>query len=184
LGAPVLVSRTGYTGETGYELFVPADRAPGLWESLLTAGKDYGLLPCGMTCRDILRIEAGYLRYGIDMDETRSPSEAGLMKVVDLSKEFIGKAAIIRRKEEGVREMLVGFELFDKGIPRPGGTIFSESREIGVVTSGNHSYSRRKDVGFGYVVTRYALAGQEIEVEVKDREIAAKVIEMPFYRKK
>jgi aminomethyltransferase len=183
-GIPVLVSRTGYTGEPGYELFVPADRAPGLWDSLLTAGSGFGLLPCGMTCRDILRIEAGYLRFGIDIDETRSPVEAGLMKVVDLSKEFIGKAAIIRRRDEGARETLVGFELFDKGIPRPGGTIFSESREIGAVTSGNHSYSRRKDVGFGYVVTRYALAGQEIEVEVKDREIAAKVIEMPFYRKK
>jgi aminomethyltransferase len=183
-GMPVLVSRTGYTGETGVELFISADRAPALWDALLAAGSGFGLLPCGTTCRDILRIEAGYLRYGVDIDETRSPAEAGLMKVVDLSKEFSGKAAIRRRLDEGVREMLVGFELYDKGIPRPGGTIYSESREIGVVTSGNHSYTRRKDVGFGYVITRYALAGQEIEVEVKDREIAAKVIDMPFYRRK
>jgi aminomethyltransferase len=183
-GSPVLVSRTGFTGETGYELFVPADRAPALWESLLTDGSGYGLLPCGAICRDILRIEAGFLRYGIDIDETRSPAEAGLMKVVDLSKEFVGKAAIVRRRTEGAKEQFVGYELYDKGVPRPGGTIFSENREIGAVTSANHSYSRRKDVGFGYVLTRYALPGQEIEVEVKDREITAKVIDMPFYRRK
>ena len=183
-GTAVLVSRTGFTGEQGYELFVPAEHAAALWDALLSAGSGYGILPCGTVCRDILRIEAGYLRCGIDIDETRSPVESGLLKVVDLSKDFIGKQDIVRRKAEGAKELLVGFELYDKSLPRPGATIFSESREIGLVTSANHSYSLRKDVGFGYVVARYALPGQEIEVEVKDREISAKVIERPFYRRK
>jgi aminomethyltransferase len=181
---PVLVSRTGYTGERGHELFIPAGSASMLWDAFLEAGRGYGLLPCGMACRDIARIEAGYVLVGYDVDETRTPLESGLMKVVDLSKEFVGKEAILQRKNEGVKEMLVGYELFDKGIPKPGGTIFSENRDIGTVTSGNHSYQRRRDIGLGYVRTRYSQPGQEIEVEVKDREIAAKIIDLPLFRRK
>ncbi len=184
LGGAVLVSRTGFTGEHGYEIFVPSDRALSLWQGLLDKGRELGLLPCGMTCRDILRIEAGYPLYTIDINETRSPLEAGLMMIVDLHKDFIGKEAIMKQKTAGAKERLVGFELYDKGIPKAGGAIFSENREIGVVTSGNHSYSRRRDVGLGYVLTRYAQPGQEIEVEMKDREIAAKVVELPMYRRK
>jgi len=181
---PVMVSRTGFTGERGYELFFPADKAIVLWYALLTAGKSYGLLPCGMTCRDILRLEAGYAMYGKDIDETRTPVESGLLSVVDLHKSFIGKDAIVMRVHEAVPSKLVGFELYDKGIPRSGDTIFSENREIGSTTSGNHSPHRRKDIGLGYVLTRYAQPGQEIEIEVKDREIAAKIVELPFYKRK
>jgi aminomethyltransferase len=181
---PVIVSRTGYTGERGYELFIPAGSASALWDSFLEAGRGYGLLPCGLACRDIARMEAGYVLVGYDVDDTRTPLESGLMKVVDLSKDFVGKEAILQRKTEGAKEKLVGYELFDKGIPKPGGTIFSENREIGTVTSGNHSYQRRRDVGLGYVRIRYAHPGQEIEVEVKDREIAAKIIELPLFRRK
>ncbi len=184
LGIATFVSRTGFTGEHGYELFAPADRALSLWQDILEKGKDLGLLPCGMTCRDILRIEAGYPLYGVDISETRTPIEAGLMMVVDLQKDFVGKEALLRQKTAGAKERLVGFELYDKGIPKTGAAIFSENREIGTVTSGNHSYSRRRDVGFGYVLTRYAQPGQEIEVEVKDREITAKVVEMPMYKRK
>ena len=181
---PVIISRTGFTGERGYELFFPADKAVILWDALLTAGKIYGLLPCGMTCRDILRLEAGYAQYGIDIDETRTPIEPGLLPVVDLHKSFIGKDAIVQRTGEAIQSMLIGFELYDKGIPRLGGTIFSENREIGSTTSGNHSPHRRRDIGLGYVLTRYAQPGQEIEIEIKDKEIAAKIVELPFYKRK
>jgi len=184
LATMAFVSRTGFTGEHGYEIFIPADRAASLWQGILEKGKPLGLLPCGITCRDILRIEAGYPLYGVDINETRTPLEAGLMMVVDLRKDFVGKEALLKQKAAGAKERLVGFELYDKGIPKAGGTIFSENREIGTVTSGNHSYSRRRDVGLGYVLTRYDQPGQEIEVEVKDREIAAKVVELPLYKRK
>lgn len=183
-GTSVMVSRTGYTGEQGYELFVPAGHAEVLWNAVLNAGKEHGVIPCGMAARDMLRIEMGYLQYGIDIDETRSPLEAGLSACLDFKKDFIGKDALLSRKAEGVQQRLIGFELYDKGIPRSGGSIFSENREIGVVTSGNTSPQRRKVIGLGYVLTRYAQPGQEIEIEVKDREIAAKIIELPFYRKR
>lgn len=181
---PVMISRTGFTGERGYELFFPADKAVVLWDALLTAGKRYGILPCGMTSRDILRLEAGYVQYGNDIDDTRTPVEPGLLSLVDLHKTFVGKDAIVKRTGEAVRSMLVGFELYDKGIPGSGGTIFSENREIGSSTSGNHSPRRRRDIGLGYVLTRYAQPGQEIEVEVNDQEIAAKIVELPFYKRK
>ena len=181
---PVMVSRTGFTGEQGYELFFPADKAIVLWDALLTAGKSYGLLPCGMTSRDILRLEAGYTMYGNDIDETRTPVEPGLLSLVDLHKTFIGKDAIVKHTGEAIQSKLVGFELYDKGIPRSGDTIFSENREIGSTTSGNHSPHRRKDIGLGYVLTRYSQPGQEIEIEVKDKEIAAKIVELPFYKRK
>jgi aminomethyltransferase len=184
VGSPVMVSRSGFTGERGYELFFPADKAIVLWDALLAAGKSHGLRPCGMTSRDIIRLEAGYAMYGNDIDETRTPFEAGLLSVVDLNNAFIGKEAIVKHSGEALQSKLVGFELYEKGIPMPGDTIFSENREIGSTTSGNHSPHRRKDIGLGYVLTRYSQPGQEIEIEVKDKEIAAKIVELPFYKRK
>ncbi|HEX9022199.1 MAG TPA: glycine cleavage system aminomethyltransferase GcvT [Nitrospirota bacterium] len=182
--AVVLVTRTGYTGEQGYEFLVPADRAVALWDAIMAAGEKSGVLPCGLSCRDTLRLEMGYRLYGSDIDETLTPLEAGLTQFVDFKKEFIGKAALLKRRAEGAREKLAGFVLLDKGIPRSGGSIFSENREIGVVTSGGQSPHLRKGIGLGYVISRYAQAGQEIEIEVRDREIAAKIVDLPFYRKK
>ncbi|MDA8100248.1 MAG: glycine cleavage system aminomethyltransferase GcvT [Nitrospiraceae bacterium] len=184
-GAQVLVSRTGYTGERGYELFVPAVSVEALWEAILEAGKNLGVLPCGMMTREILRMEAGFAQQGNEIDKTRTPVETALLAVVDLSKDqFVGKAAIEKRKAAGAEEALVGFELLDKGIPKLGGTIFSENREIGTVTSGSHSYHRRRDIGLGYVKKRYDQPGQEVEIEVKDREVAAKIVHLPFYHRK
>lgn len=184
LGAPVLVSRTGYTGEHGYEFFLPADRAEAFWDAIMNAGKESGLLPCGLACRDILRLEMGYLQYGNDIDETHTPLETGLESFVDFKKDFIGKEALLKLKTEGTKQKLAGFVLLDKGVPKAGGSIFSENREIGVVTSGGHSPLLRNGIGLGYVISRYAQPGQEIEIEVKDREIAAKIMELPFYKKK
>jgi aminomethyltransferase len=184
LDTPVMVSRTGYTGEHGYEFFVPAERAEAMWNAIMEAGKEPGLMPCGTGSRDVLRLEMGYVLYGSDIDETRTPLEAGLGAYVDLKKEFIGRDALEKLKAEGVKRKLAGFVLLEKGVPRPGGSIFSENREIGSVTSGNHSPHVRTGIGLGYVFTRYAQAGQEVEIEVKDREIAAKIVDLPFYKKK
>ena len=180
----VTISRTGYTGDHAYEIFVPSGRAEALWDAIMAAGSDMGLLPCGYACRDILRLETGHLLYGSDLDETRTPLEAGLGSLVDFSKDFIGKEALLKLQTEGPKQKLAGFILVDKGVPKSGGSIFSESREIGVVTSGVQSPHRRTGIGLGYVVSRYAQAGQEIEIEVRDREIAAKIVDLPFYRKK
>ncbi len=180
----VTISRTSYTGDQGYELFVPAERAEAIWDAVMAAGSDKGLLPCGFACRDILRLETGHLLYGNDLDETHTPFEAGLGSFIDFKKEFIGKDALLKLHAEGPKRKLAGFILLDKGVPKSGGSIFSESREIGAVTSGVQSPHRRTGIGFGYVVSRYAQAGQEIEIEVRDREIAAKIVDLPFYRKK
>jgi glycine cleavage system T protein (aminomethyltransferase) len=180
----VLVLRNGYTGEHGYELIIPADHAGALWDALLNAGSDEGLRPCGFASRDILRLEMGYLMYGYDIVETRTPIEAGLARFVDFNKEFIGKDALQRIKTEGPKQKLAAFVLLDKGIPKSGGSIFSENREIGVVTSGGQSPYLRKGIGLGYVTSRYSQPGQEIEIEIRDREIAAKIVDLPFYRKK
>ena len=181
---PLLISRTGYTGELGYELIIAKEQAEKLWKALLEAGKDIGIMPCGIASRDLLRLEAGYVLYGSDIDETRNPLEARLGAVVDLKKDFIGKEALVRKKSDGVEQLLAGFMLLGTGIPRGGGSIFSENREIGVVTSGNHSPHLRAGIGLGYVTTRYLQAGQEIEIEIRDREIAAKIVDLPFYKKK
>jgi aminomethyltransferase len=183
-GTSVMISRTGYTGEDGYEFFVPADQVEAVWNLVLETGKDAGIMPCGLECRDILRLEMGYLLYGNDIDETRTPLEAGLASFIDFKKEFIGKDALLKLKAGGVKERLVGFALVQKAVPRSGGSIFSEDREIGVVTSGALSPAARSGIGLGYVLSRYAQPGQEVDIEVKDREIAAKIVEFPFYRKK
>ena len=184
LDTQVLISRTGYTGERGYEFFLPADQAEAFWDAVMNAGNGSGLLPCGLACRDILRMEMGYLQYGSDIDETHTPLDAGLEQFVDFKKDFIGKEALLKLKSNGTEQKLAGFMLFDKGVPKAGGSIFSENREIGLVTSGCHSPHLRNGIGLGYVVSRYSQPGQEIEIETKDREIAAKIMELPFYRKK
>ena len=184
LDRKVLVSRTGYTGEHGYELVIASDRAEALWDAILAAGTELGIKPCGLACRDTVRLEMGYLLYGNDIDETRNPIEAGYGSFVDLKKEFIGKAALLKVKTAGTTQKLAGFALLDKGVPRSGGCIFSENREIGTVTSGAQSPHMRAGIGLGYLLTRYSQPGQEIEIEVRDREIAAKVLELPFYKKK
>lgn len=183
-GGTAIVSRSGYTGEDGYEFILPAGLSVAFWNAVLDAGRDAGVLPCGMECRNILRLEMGYPLYGSDIDETRTPWEAGLGAVVDTRKDFIGRDALLRLRTSGARETLVGFALAERVAPRPGGSIFSENREIGTVTSGAISPSMRGGIGLGYVGSRYAQLGQEVDIEAKDREYAAKVVHLPFYRKK
>lgn len=183
-GRGLIICRTGYTGEHGYEFFVPSAGADQLWSDIMQAGSEFGVIACGIASRDILRQEMGYLLYGNDLDESRTPLEAGLTRFVNFKKDFTGKDRLLKLKTSGTDQIIAGFVLLEKTAPRPGGSIFSENREIGVVTSGCQSPALRAGIGMGYVVNRYAQPGQEIEVEIRDREYVARIVELPFYKKK
>jgi aminomethyltransferase len=181
-GANAIVSRTGYTGEDGFELYVAAVDAPRVWRELLRTGEADGLIPAGLGARDSLRLEVGYILYGNDLDERRTPLEAGLGWVVKLDKgEFMGRDALARQKEEGLREKLVGFELREKGFPRQGYEIRHAGEPAGEVTSGVLSHSTGKGIGLGYVVIEAAKPGTPIEVVIRGRPVPAEVVRPPFY---
>jgi aminomethyltransferase len=156
--------------------------APRLWRALLDAGAGDGLIPAGLGARDSLRLEVGYILYGNDLDERRTPLEAGLGWVVKLDKgDFVGRDALARQKEEGLRERLVGFVLLEKGFPRHGYEIRHQGEPAGEVTSGVLSHSTQQGVGLGYVAVEAAKAGTEIEVMIRDRAIPARIVKPPFY---
>jgi len=180
-GKRALVSRTGYTGEDGFEIFTRPDDAGAVWDALLEAGRPHSVEPVGLGARDTLRLELGYALYGNDIDETRTPVEANLMWITKLDKgDFVGRDAIARRLEEGPRERLVGFELLERGVPRPGQRLVSGGRGIGVVTSGSFSPSLEKGIGLGYAPPGTSGA---IEVEIRDRLVSARIVSLPFYRR-
>jgi len=184
-GVPMLLSRSGYTGELGYELYLPAERAGHLWETLISKGSAQGLRPCGLGCRDTLRLEMGYPLYGNDMDETTTPIDASLDFAVDIEKgEFIGRDVMARQKENGTSRKLIGFELSERGVPRHGHTILFDGNGIGVVTSGNHSPSMNKGIGMGYVRTAFAKTGVAISIDIRGNAVPGEIVERPFYRKK
>jgi aminomethyltransferase len=181
-GVESIISRTGYTGEDGFELYVPAVDAPRLWRDLLEAGADDGLIPAGLGARDSLRLEVGYILYGNDLDERRTPLEAGLGWVVKLDKgDFVGRDALLRQKEEGLREKLAGFVLEEKGFPRHGYEIRFQGEPAGEVTSGILSHSTGKGIGLGYLPVEATKPDTEIEVVIRDRPFAARVTRPPFY---
>lgn len=181
-GVPALISRTGYTGEDGFELYVAAPDAERLWFSLLEAGAPEGLLPVGLGARDTLRLEMRYALYGNDIDPTTNPLEAGLGWVVKLAKgEFIGRSAIERAKAEGIRRKLVGFEMVEPAVPRHGYKLLKDGREVGVVTSGSYGPAVDKYIGVGYVAAELAQVGSEIAVEVRGAARPARIVPTPFY---
>ncbi len=183
-GARAIVSRTGYTGEDGFEIYLPPDRAPDLFKELLRAGRGAGLLPCGLGARDTLRLEARMLLYGNDIDETTTVLEAGLQGIVRLDKgDFVGREALAREKSAGVSRSLVGFELLERGIARQGHAIREKEREVGQVTSGTFSPTLRKSIGLAYVPSRLAAAGSRLAVGIRDREVEAAVVPTPFYKR-
>jgi aminomethyltransferase len=182
-GMEMVISRTGYTGEDGFELFVDASRAADLWEEIMTVGEPHNLLPCGLGARDVLRLEMGYLLYGQDIDETTNPLEAGLGWITALGKgDFIGSVPTLRLKEEGVSTLLAAFALDEAGVPRHGYPIFHGGRRVGTVTSGTHSPSLGKGIGLGYLPPAAAVPGTIIGIGVRDREVRATVTSAPFYR--
>jgi aminomethyltransferase len=181
-GSPATISRTGYTGEDGFELYLSADDAPAVWQALLEGGIHDGILPAGLGARDSLRLEMGYALYGNDLDESHNPLEAGLGWVVKLDKgDFFGRDALARVKAEGVRERLVGFVLGERGFPRHGYVVRHDGEEVGEVTSGIHSPSLQQGVGMAYVAVESAKKGTGIEVMIRDRAIPAEIVRPPFY---
>jgi aminomethyltransferase len=182
-GAEAVISRTGYTGEDGYELYVAAADAASLWRRILEAGADEGILPIGLGARDSLRLEMGYALYGNDLDENHTPLEAGLGWVVKLDKgDFVGRDALAKLKGQGLRQKLVGFVLGDRGFPRQGYVVRTEGEPVGVVTSGILSPSTGKGIGMAYVPTDASKAGTELEIVIRDRGYAAEVVRPPFYK--
>ncbi|MFZ9887215.1 MAG: glycine cleavage system aminomethyltransferase GcvT [Myxococcota bacterium] len=184
--AGCIIARTGYTGEDGFELYVPAAQTGRVWEALVTAGERYGLALCGLACRDTLRLEAGMALYGNDIDEEHTPLEAGLGWIVKFSddREFIGAAALLAQRAEGVARRLRGIEMVGRGIPRHGYRVLSAQGEpIGVVTSGTHAPHLDRPVAMAYIQTPEAELGNVIAIEIRDRPIEAKVARLPFYRR-
>lgn len=181
---PALLSRTGYTGEDGFEIYAPAESMPDLFRSILAAGGDRGILPCGLGARDTLRIEALMLLYGNDMDRTTTVLEAGLGGIVRMDKGgFIGREALRRQNEEGITRRLVGFEVVDRGIARPGHAIRFEGRDVGRVTSGTFAPHLKKSIGLAYVPSAMAAEGTRLSIVIRGREAAAVVVPTPFYKR-
>lgn len=182
-GKPAIISRTGYTGEDGFELYVDADATAEIWRRLLDVGAEDGVAPAGLGSRDSLRLELGYLLYGNDLDANHTPLEAGLGWAVKLDKgEFIGRDALSKQKEEGVRKRLVGFRLEGRGFPRRDYEVRYQGESAGQVTSGLLSPSLEEGIGFAYVATEAAKPGTAIEVVIRNRPIPAEVVRPPFYK--
>jgi glycine cleavage system T protein (aminomethyltransferase) len=181
-GVEVILSRTGYTGELGYELYFMKEDSDKIWDALLDSGRAFDLKPAGLGCRDTLRLEAGMALYGNDIDDSHTALEAGLDWTVKFEKEdFIGKAALENQKQDGVTRRLVGFELLERGIPRKGYEIYSGETKIGVVTSGTMSITLGKPIGMGYVKSGCEEPGTSIAVSIRGKKIPGKVVTMPFY---
>ena len=181
-GVGCIIARTGYTGEDGFELFCRPDRASGLWQALIEAGKPEGLLPCGLGARDSLRLEVAYRLYGSDMDDATTPLEAGLAWVAKLDKaDFVGKAAMVEQKKKGLPRKLVGFTLTDAGIARHGYDVVAGGKKVGSVTSGTRSPTLRISIGLAYVPPALAAEGSTFAVDIRGRAAAAKVVKTPFY---
>jgi len=184
----VFVSRTGYTGEDGFELFVwntplssPGD-AIKVWNAVLEAGRDLGIQPCGLGARDTLRLEAGMCLYGNDIDENITPLEAGLSFVVKLKKErFIGKDALLKQKSEGLTRRRVGVRMLEKGIPRPQHEVWKDGEKIGRVTSGTFSPVLKCGIAMAYVSTEHAVEGEIVKVKIRDKLIKGEIVKFPFY---
>jgi len=184
----VFISRTGYTGEDGFEVFVldtplsKPEKAVKVWKAILEAGKEFSIEPCGLGARDTLRLEAGMCLYGNDIDENTTPLEARLRFVVKFDKgEFIGRQALLKQKEEGVKRRRVGILMLDKGIPRPKFEVYKKEEKIGYITSGTFSPLLRKGIAMAYVRTDYSKEEMEVAVKIRQRKAKAKIVKFPFY---
>src|SRR5262245_35721950 len=184
VGVPALVSRTGYTGEDGFELFVPVGEARTVWDAVLAAVRRHDGLPCGLGARDTLRLEAGLPLCGTDMDEDTTPLEAGIGWVVKLSKpSFIGHDALARQAATGIARRLVGLELDEPGVPRHGHAVWRDTARVGTVTSGTRSPTLGTFIGMAYVDAQTARSGVAVAGEIRDRRVRAHVVDRPFYRR-
>jgi aminomethyltransferase len=181
----ILVARTGYTGEDGFEILGPDADLQRLWDKLLVAGKPFGIKPCGLGARDTLRTEVCYPLYGHELDENTTPIEAGLGFFVALDKdEFNGRSVLAEQKANGTKKKLVAFKMTDKSAPpRPHYKIFSGDKEIGIVTSGTQSPSLNAGIGLGYVPPEFSAPDTKIEIEIRGKKFAAVIVKKPIYKK-
>jgi len=183
-GVDCRVSRTGYTGEDGFEILCDSAHARHLWNRLLVTGSDRGLIPCGLAARNTLRLEAAFRLYGHDMDETTTPLEAGLGWVVKFAKgDFTGRDALLKQKQEGLKRKLAGFEVLDRAPARDGYPIVIGDKQVGVVSSGSPAPFLKKNIGLAYLPTEHAAVGTELFVEIRGRNVPARVVETPFYKR-
>ncbi|HEX8746478.1 MAG TPA: glycine cleavage system aminomethyltransferase GcvT [Pyrinomonadaceae bacterium] len=187
-GVPSIVSRTGYTGEDGFEVYAAADKAEQLWDRILEAGRHGetdGALPCGLAARNTLRLESAMALYGNDIDDTTTLYEANLGWICKLNKgDFIGREALARQKEEGVKRRLVGFETTERGIARDHQDVLINGERLGQVTSGSPAPYLKKNIGLAYVPVEFAKEGQEIQIDVRGRAVGAQIVPTPFYKRK
>ncbi len=187
-GVPAIISRTGYTGEDGFEVYAAADRGEQLWKKILEAG-DYGstdgVAACGLAARNTLRLESGMALYGNDIDDTTTLLEANLGWICKLNKgEFVGRERLAKQKEEGVKRRLVGFEMTERGIARDHQDVLINGERAGQVTSGSPAPYLKKNIGLAYVPVEYAKEGQEIQIDVRGRAVGARIVPTPFYKRK
>jgi aminomethyltransferase len=184
-GVPALVARTGYTGEDGFEVFVDWGRGPEVWEALAAAGRDAGLIACGLGARDTLRLEAGMPLYGNELDRETNPFEAGLGRVVKLDKpgDFVGREALARVAKDGPAKRLVGMVITGRGIARHGYPVLDSEGRTGAVTSGTHSPTLGKPIAMAYVTPDDAEPGTILSVEIREQPVASEVVPLPFYKR-
>ncbi|OMF03424.1 glycine cleavage system aminomethyltransferase GcvT [Paenibacillus sp. FSL H7-0942] len=183
-GVKLLLSRTGYTGEDGFELYVPADQAAVVWNGLMQAGEGHGLVPTGLGARDTLRFEAKLPLYGQELSATISPLEAGVGMFVKLNAgPFIGHEALLQQKTDGPARKLVGIEVLERGIPRPHYPIYAEGVRIGEVTTGTQSPTLKRNLGLALIDSKYAALGTPLEIEIRGKKLRAEVVKTPFHKR-
>lgn len=183
-GVPSIISRTGYTGEDGFELYFPADKCVEIWNALMEAGKDLGIRPIGLGARDTLRLEARLMLYGNDIHDGTNPIEANLDWTVKMSKgSFTGSDVLRKQKENGTAKTLVGFEMAKGPAPRHGYPVLSNGRKVGDVTSGTMSPTLKKNIGLAYVPPSLKAIGSKFDIEIRGKSIPATVISTPFYQR-
>jgi aminomethyltransferase len=183
VGFPAIISRSGYTGEDGFEIYAAANIIGNIWDKLMIAGAQSGLKPAGLGARDTLRLEAGMMLNGQDMTESVSPLEVPYSWIVDANKEFVGKTALMARKNSGIGNKLVGIEMTGRGIARHGYKVFHHLREIGIVTSGTFSPTLNKAIGLAFVNMAYSAPDTEITVAIRNTMTEAKIVKLPFYKR-
>jgi aminomethyltransferase len=183
----ILIARTGYTAEDGFEIYIPSDEAPSarVWNEILLAGKEFGVVPCGLGARNTLRLEGKLPLYGHEISDTINVWEAGLDRFCKMEKpEFVGRAALEKAKAEGVTRSLVGLEMVERGIARDGYKVLDgDGREIGYVTSGSPSPFLKKNIALAYVPLEFAAVGTSVKVEIRGQSVAAAVVPTPFYKR-
>ena len=184
-GKEVLISRTGYTGEDGFEIYLKPEDVEHIWDEVLKAGEEYGIVPCGLGARDTLRFEVALPLYGNELADDITPYEAGIGFFVKLAKEsdFIGKEALRKQKEEGAKRKLVGFEMIERGIARSHYDVNKDGKKIGHVTTGYMSPSLRKNIGLALIDAEHAVVGEEFNIVIRNKDVKAKIIKKPFYEK-